>query len=809
MTGRNSSSSEDQPEGTQADRPLCPESGGAPAEVTSFIGRSRLLRDAKDLHGTARMITLIGTGGVGKTRLLYRLAHELRTESSASQFEHGVVVVKLSEVRSGDRLASTIAEALGVLDNSTAPMRDRLIERVRHARLLLLLDNCEHLVDAEPAEGPLPSLLRDVLAEAPGVRVIATSRARLGVPGEHLLTVPPLCAGVTETCDSNDDEPHEAVRLLGDRATAAGAPIDLCDPKAAELCRLLDGIPLAIELAAAKLDVLTLTELVEQHHVRHNLLRLLVDGPSEQRHHRTLHGTLDWSYRLLTSTEQLTWSVISVFEGGFDLDAARTICARHEIAPDDVFDLLTRLVRTSLLEVEKLNGRTRYRMLEIIRQYGHELLAKAGTEHTARQAHADYYAALVEQGAQQWLGPDEVVWIRRMRTELANLRAAQEHFVATEQRERGLELAVNATRTRFHYHAGLINEAHRMLALGMDDPASSIGPLQVAALALRAWIALTQGHAEVATPLLARAENGARALGCHDTNGLVLFASGTRLLMAEPDPRRASECLSLFARAEGAFRAAGQHGDAHMTTLFAAFATAFLGDADTALAASARALDSANTAGAQWCISWALWASGLTQLLHGDLTEALRLAHQALRIQHEMDDNWGLAWTSWLLALIAANRGEHRLAGTLFGVANRMQAAAHATVHGLQAFRRVQEQIQFVCRGEIGDNEFETAIAEGEALCTPDALALAHSLTLPRQRTTTAHTRPPGDLSDREYQVAELIAAGKSNQEIATILRISARTVETHVTNIHKRLKLNSRVHVATWVREQHRTTVG
>lgn len=765
-----------------------------PAEMNSFIGRSNLINEAGRLLGSARLVTLIGTGGVGKTRLMLRLANEL---AETGGYRHGVVVVRLTDLKAADsRLEATIASALGILDNSSTPALARVIDYLRHRHVLLMLDNCEHLVGQSPGSGQVPRMLTALLMAAPNLQVIATSRVRLGVQGEHLLIVPPLCVGDAGSCGPGEHgKVHEATQLLLDRATEVGVEIDKADYALAEqLCRLLDGLPLAIELAAVQLDTMTLRELIDHH----DPLRLLVDGTSEQRHHRTLRATLDWSYELLSTAERRAWALVSVFEGGFDLDGATAICRGRGVEADDVRSLLARLVRKSLLRVDRaVDGApasTRYRMLTTIRQYGLELAAASGEETELRLAHAEYFATLADTCAREWFGPEEVTWKRRMRAELHNLRAAQNHLLSDPATApRGLELAVNATRTCFCFVAGKVNESHLMLSVGLDANPNIADPLQVNAAALIVWIAQIQGNHGLAGRMLDQASRQARELGSEETSAALLYCRGTQLWLAEPDPDKAQQCLEYFARAEHMFRGQGALGDASMAMLFTSMAAGFYSDRDTAVRESARLLALCREVGAQWSTTWALWACALAEAQFGDAYHASVLVQQALRIQHDLCDLWGPAWSVWLLAVIAVKLGEYSLASQLFGGSELIMINASAV--GLVPFLRVQHEAEAAARRELGDDEFEILREMGGSLSTEEVLAMALCPLTPRPRPRAF----PGGLSAREFEVASLLAAGRQNREIAGLLRISHRTVEVHVSRIMAKLKLGSRLEVASW----------
>lgn len=712
--------------------------------MTSFVGRSELLGTAKALMASVRMVTLIGAGGVGKTRLLDRLARECADEASATKFKHGVAVARLGDIKSTeDRLETTIAQSLGILDNASSPIRTRLLEHLRHKQLLLLLDNCEQLVGDEPGTGPLPDLLRILLMASPALRIVVTSQTKVGVRGEHLLPVPPLCTGVDNSCEpAEGGVVHEAQRLLLDRAQEIGVRIPRTQyALVSTLCQLLGGLPLAIELAAGKLDILTLQEMVDQH----NLLHVLVGGSSEQRRHRTLRSTLDWSYNLLTPDEKHMFMLTSVFDGGFDLHSATAVAATQGVDEGEVLGRLARLVRKSLVLTEQRDGRTRYRMLPIIRQYGRELINQSGKEPSLLQSHADYFAALLERGADEWLSDGEVEWMRTLHADLANILTAQENLArAPGQSGSARQMAINATRTRFLHFAGLLSTALRMFVAAPAENDEVVSAQQGMAQSLIVWIALTQGNQAQAKDHLAHAENTARELGVSDSFPPVLLARGSWLFLAEPDAQRAREAVPVLQRAVASFREGGSAGDVFMAQLFLAMATALLGDGAAAFREVDRLADIVDGSGPEWSVSWVLWASALANVLHGDPHIAFESAQEALKIQRRIGDTWGPVWSVWLTAVIAATLGQSEHAGQLFGAANTLQGHSQTNILGMTSLLRVQDQALRRCRLDLGDDDLEFAIALGESLPMPDALDLAQRTPLPQPRKRTGQRRPGG-----------------------------------------------------------------
>jgi non-specific serine/threonine protein kinase len=759
--------------------------------MKSFVGRTGLLDEIKQRLSAPRLrlLTLTGAGGVGKTRLLQRLEKDL---ADAGAYRDGVVLVQLEKVRAGDdRLESALATALDILDNSTKKhVLARLLEHLRNREVLLLLDNCEHLL----GEDQIPRLLRFLLPNAEKLRVVATSRDVLGIEGEKVVHVPPLhVAAVDAHTDVVDRTVHEALALLLDRAEDRGYPIDPGDYQiAARVCQALDGLPLAIELAAGALGAMSLREMAEAP----NLLNMLVDGSAD------LHSTIAWSYRLLAKPEQRVWALCTVFEGSFDAAAAAAICRDRGIDEAAVRPLLGQLVRKSLLVREQHGDRRRFSMLGTIRAFGQELLTDAEAAEL-RDAHADYYEAWTSRVADTWFGPSEEDLLYDLAAEQPNSWSAQEHLLASPDTAlRGLVLPVSVVGTRFFFFAGILNTGRRMLDLGLQAHPEDPSLLQVAALSASAHTALCQGDRERAAPLLAAAEAAARQLGCFDDFGPLLYAQATSLWLTEPDPARAGESLDLFQKAMDAFRADGCRGSQYMAWLFLVFDATFSGQRDIAIAESTALLAEARAAEARWCTSWALWARALVKMKFGDPWEALGLAQEAFQIQQDIGDKWGWVWTLWLIGLIAILLGFYELGGKALGAVITAQEDTEVAKSGLLPWLREETSITTVPRRKIGDAVWEAYLEVGKPLGRGAKERAAVFKMVTDDFPTAPRPAPadrPGGLSEREYEVVELVATGRTNKEIGKLLNISNRTIDNHVARILRKLGLNSRVEITRW----------
>ncbi|MET9343144.1 BTAD domain-containing putative transcriptional regulator [Nonomuraea sp. NPDC003804] len=702
-----------------------PVRGNLPAEVTTFVGRKRQLAEVGRLLAAHRLVTLTGVGGVGKTRLALRAGAEL-----AAAFPDGVWLADLTALPEPQLLDRLVAQALGVRDQSARRPADVLAGFLRGKRLLLVLDNCEHVVTAVAA-------LVDLLLKAcPGLRVLTTSRHRLGLAGEHVLLVPSLSlppvpstglspepaavAGTTGPAPGRNAAPvaepaallpltdYDAVALLVDRAAAASPGFAVTkdnEERVAQLCRRLDGIPLAIELAAVRLGTLSVDEILDRLGDRFRLLA--TPATTSPPYHQTLRHVIDWSYGLCTEPERLLWERLSVFAGGFDLEAAEAVCSGSGIDRTDVLDLLAGLVHKSVLLARAHGRRTRYRLLETLRQYGRQRLTEAGMESPLRRRHRDHYQRMAAEAADRWCGEQEIEWLARLRRELPNFQEALNFSLSCPgEAVHGLDIAVDLTRTRVWFFAKTIGEGRHWLerayqAVPADPPSYRAG-----AAAMLAWSALVQGDRATAEACMTA---GGRPADDPAVAAVTTYVEGSHALLVHSD-RRAIPTLS---RARAAFRRAGRHGDAHMATMMWAMSCAFLGDGELAGAATREYLAEAETSGAGWAYSWALWTLGLAELRHGDVDRSAALFREALRRQYDIDDCWGPAWAMESLAWSTASAGHHHRAAQLLGVAHRLRRVTGVSLTALRPFHDLHSAAAHQTRTVLGEQEYTAAFTHG------------------------------------------------------------------------------------------------
>ncbi|WP_155058057.1 AfsR/SARP family transcriptional regulator [Streptomyces blattellae] len=707
--------------------------GNLPIEMTTFVGREAQLAQVRALLASARVVTLTGVGGVGKTRLALRAAADLEPA-----FPDGVRLADLAPLTGPELLDRAVAEALGLRDHSARPAVDTILDHLRDQRLLLVLDNCEHLVD------DVAELVLRMARAAPGLRLLATSRQRLGLPGEHVLTVPSLTVpeavspsviqradvspsviqradvspsaiqradGVLCFEDGTSDR-SEAVRLFVDRAVAAVPAFRITSRNRgviAQLCRRLDGLPLAIELAAVRLSTMTADEILERLDDRFRLLSVPYGHPSTRYQH-TLRGVVDWSYDLCTQQERLLWSRLSVFAGGFDLEAAEAVCGGEGIAREEVLNLLAGLVNKSIVAVNSSGDRARYSLLETIRQYGQQRLDEQDCATKLRLRHSDHYRAMAVRAGDEWCGPGEVDWLIRLRTELANFRTALDFCTTRRERvDAGVEIAVNLARTRCWFFNSTLGEGRhwleRLLPLNPGTPPA----LAAGGLAMKAWIALCQGDNPSAEAFLIECRTLASELPDGAVAPPVTFIEGAHAMLVRGDPCSAA----LLTEARDQFRAAGQRGDAHMATMLWAMAEAFLGDRDSARAALDAYVVEAAESGAEWARTWARWCTGLFQLRHDTAARSPAHLREALGRQWAIGDSWGPVWGVETLAWAMAATGRHTQSARLLGAAHRLRQETGVALIGLRPFHDAHAATEHQVREALGPQEYEAAWSQG------------------------------------------------------------------------------------------------
>jgi non-specific serine/threonine protein kinase len=765
--------------------------GNLPAEVSSFVGRRRERGELKRLLAVSRLVTVTGVGGVGKTRAALRVATEVR-----KAFPDGVWWVELSALRDGELLAQAVAEVLGLQDQSVRPQVEVLADYVAPRRLLLVLDTCEHLV------GPCAVLVDALLQAAAGLRVLATSRQPLGIAGEQVFTVPPLPVP-TAGCwnDGVGLARNPAVELFVQRARAVSSDFALGGENqaaVAQLCHRLDGIPLAIELAAVRLRALSVRQVLT---LLDNRFRLLTGGSRVgPPRHETLRTAIEWSHQLCTPAERLLWARTSVFTGDFDLTAVEPVCADDRLSADRVLEVVTGLVDKSiLLPVDHPTGGVRYRLLDTIREYGQEWLRHSGEEPSQRRRHRDHYLRLARQCEAEWFGPDQITWSQRLNREHANLRAALD-FCLDDPNEHHVGLILANALWLFWYSGGFLREGRhyldRALALNADP-----GPARTMALLADAQTSVTQGDLAAADVRLADLRAHAERPGDVGTSGMLAYIAGAAAVLRGDLARAVTLC-------EESADLHRRGGDSGLGLVFAlstqSMALALSGDIDRAIAVTEEHRRLCERHGERWMRSFADYIRALAEMGRGDPDAAAAYARAALRFKWRLGDSLGMALTLDLLATAAVAAGKADRAARLLGIAHQVWHTFGLPQFGAPDFVAARDRCEQQARRALGDQAYQAAFHAGLNLDLDQAIDYA--LDERQKQQPDAPPQPTGwaPLTQREQEIAQLVTEGLTNPQIAARLVIAHRTVASHLEHILTKLGFTNRAQIAAWVSQRH-----
>lgn len=755
------------------------------AGLTSFVGRRNDVASVRQLFSATRLVTLTGIGGVGKTRLALQVADEMRRA-----FPDGVHLVELASLTDADLVPQAVIDALAIPEQRVAEPLAALADFLRSRRLLLIIDNCEHLVDATV------DLLDHVLRTAPEVSVLVTSRQALRITGEHIYPVPPLLVPDPEdNLAPGAAGRYPSVALFADRSAAVvpGFAITPANEAAViRLCHRLEGIPLAIELAAVRLRVLTVEDLATRLDDRFQVLR--EGNRNLPRRHQTLQSLIDWSHDLCTPAERLLWARASVFAGGFGIDSAEFVCADEVLPAGDVLDTIAGLVDKSILVREEHDRIVRFRMLETIREYGRAHLVQTGEQAVVARRHRDWFAQMIETAGDEWAGPRQADWATRLRLEHPNIRAALEYCVSEPGEARtGLGMGSELWFWGAMDHmteAGLWLD--RLLALDAEPSRE-----RAWALTMRGFNCIFVGGDPAVLDRCAR-EAGEIARSIADPPAIAFsnHLAAYRRSIGSPDDMAAA--IPLFLEAIEQYDDAGvatQYADGLRVELAVTYVALQQTDAAATIVDEMYARCSA--AGESWSHSYALWLRGMLALIRDDLEQAERDLADALRIKAPFRDTLGLALTLEVASWTAVAQGHAERAAVLFGGTD----AVWGTL-GSRQLRGKRSPFEARAREQVGDKRFDGAYGRGSSMTVDETVAFA-------LRTEDADVEPaPVDspLTPRELEVADLVAEGMSNKEIAARLVISLRTAEGHVEKILGKLGFRTRSQIATWVATGHTT---
>jgi predicted ATPase/DNA-binding NarL/FixJ family response regulator len=755
--------------------------GNLPTELTSFVGRRRELAEVKRLLTTTHLLTLTGSGGVGKTRLAVRAASEM-----ARNFPDGVWLVSLAPIDDPLLISQSVFSALGLQDVSSRWSLSVLSDYLRKKRLLLVLDNCEHLLDGSAG------LAGTLLKSCSELRILATSRQALGMAGETRFRVPPLTlpAGATLLTPSQIAG-FDAVALLTERAAAVQRGFTVDESNAAQvlqLCRRLDGLPLALELAAARLEGLTVDQLLAG--LDRDLSVPVTPLRGGEARQRTIQATLDWSYSLLDEKQQRLWARVSVFAGGFDAEAATKVCSDAEVPGEDVPTVLAALVESSILQRDTAFKPPRYVMLETVRHYGWQKLREIGEELRLQTRHRDWALELAAQvGA---FDQRQAEMLNRVHMERNNIWSALDFCL----RQPG-EAAKGADICRhiwiYWVSRGPVGYARRVVT-SLLEATTEDGPPRCRLLWVAGSLALAQNDSVAGEALSEECLVLARRLNDQELVAWALICQlGARLL--------AGQLTAAIELAESALDL-GKVNDLQPIVLGALTALCVVklstGDLDGAVKLGEEALDLSQRLGELWFRGNMFNYLSQASLQRGELGRADELLRESATSYLALSDRQGLSNAVETLAWTAAERAAYERAAILLGSAESLRESVGSAVPAF--FRPQHDRAMSAASVGLGERAFASAFQRGGLMATEEAVAYGVGSRTLTKRAPRSEGEPQMPLTDRELEIARLIAEGLTNKEVASKLFISNRTVETHVTNMLNKLGLSSRTQLARWV---------
>jgi len=742
-----------------------------------------LLAEIKAAFASTRLLTLVGPGGVGKTRLALRAGADLQRNQ-----RDGVWFIDLAGLEDPHLVAKAVISGLGVADQSGQWPTSLLVSHLASREALLILDNCEHLLDAV-------AVLADVvLKEAAGVRLLATSRQPLGISGERVVQVPPLTLQGESSAEAGQGGAHsEAVALLEARAADAGVQLD--DTEATrrlllDLCRRLDGMPLALELAAVRLRTLGLDQLLERLSDR---FAVLTGGsraalPRQQ----TLLATIDWSHDLLSDTEAALLRRLAVFPSDMGLAAVEAVATQTGIDRKSVLDLLSSLVEKSFVTRLGAAADARYKLHETMREYALIKLHDAEEEPEATRAFVTVYADMCRSAETAAQSPQLVEWLKRMDREADNVRTALAHCLHGPDHPIGVAMVGSLL---WYWTARATSEGAYWLDLYLErrDGEDADDPALARALFARGYVSMVLGDAATASPVLQEAEAIARAALDSPLLARILSVSaGIRVMSGELEGAR-----SQLREAKTLAQGLDDPGVDAMLALTEGFIALAEADGETVGRVYSEWAPRARDRGDLQTLSYLLSSYGLSLLQTDQPDRAGPLLQEALEIERRLENRDMILYVFDGLAGHAAMVGRMQRSARLLGAAESLQT--ETGIRLMPHMEPVLAHARATVAASLGISALESETEAGRRMSTDEAIAFA----LDERKPTRVDARVVAGvtpLSKRELEVARLVADGMTNKEIASRCFLSERTVETHVSNILNKLGINSRVEVAGWV---------
>ncbi|MGW1106946.1 ATP-binding protein [Streptomyces sp. NPDC002540] len=671
--------------------------GNLPAELNRFVGRKDELAALGRLLNESRLVTVVGVGGVGKTRCAAKIAKLLE-----KRYCDGVWMAELSALHDPELLDHALVDALGLTDHTGRPPRTTLLEHLAGRQLLLVIDGFEHFVDA------CAELVRELLRRAPGLRVMAAGRLPLELDGEVTFPLAPM---------SDED----AMLLFEERAAAVRPEFRLTDHNRAtarELCHRLDGIPLALELAAGRLRALSTEQVLQRLDDRFRLLT--GSSRSALARHQILRTAIGWSHELCAPEQRLLWARLSVFAGQFDLEAVEYVCSGADLPAESVLDVLSGLLTQSVVLREDSAAGTRYRMLDTVREYGAEWLAAAGGTDRLRRRHRDWFLGLATMCELDWFSPRQDEVAARVASELPNLRRAMEYSLDNAG-EAHLAQYLAGTLWFLWVGCGRLSEGRHWLDHVLEEE-SPYDSARLKALWVLGHVAVLQGDPVGAVSALQECRDEADRAGDSTALAYAVHRMGCLALLTD-DMVRAQELLG---DALGRYRELGElNSNVLMAQIELAMAVGFHGDLDGAAAICEEVREICEDHGERWALSYALYVLAFAALQRGGPGRARELLGECLSIGHAFHDLLGSVLALELLALVTAVEGDAAEAAVLQGAADRIWPSVGLPLFGSAYYGQPRVRCEELARRELGDGPYESGLRAGGQLDLDAAVARA------------------------------------------------------------------------------------
>ncbi|WP_189251895.1 ATP-binding protein [Lentzea flava] len=757
---------------------------GLPLELSSFVGRRREVEEVRSLLQSSRLVTLTGPGGVGKTRLALEVCRAVHRA-----FPDGVVLVELDELRDAELVANAVALAVGMREAGRTSV-EMLVDYLASRRLLLVLDNSEHLVDA------VAELSQTLLQNCHELRILSTSRECLGIVGEAVMPVPPLTLPDTRGPLAEQElSSSEAVTLFAERAASVrlGFTVNSANGSVvAEICQRLDGLPLAIELAAARVRALSEKDILARLLDRPQLFTAA--RPHVPTRQQTLRSCIEWSHGLCSDQEKLLWARLSVFAGGFELDAVEAVCSGGGLAGEDVLGTLASLLDKSILAADQHADVMRYRMLETIREFGVERLKDTGEYDDLLRRHRDFHLGLIEQANADWVSSRQVHWFARLDREHANVQAAVDYCL---KQPGELDAAFRMLSGLFHFYwwgRGWAREGRLWLARALDRPCPP-SALRARALLTDGSLASADGQFDVCLQRLADARVIEEVVDDPTITAFACWVEGSVDLYSGDLPA----AIAVFEKGIAALPPGVDVPRRLDLMLSYSSAVGLTGDVARATACHQEWLRITEPPGECFHRSYALWSMGIFAMAQGDHDRAAALYRESIGLRRDIRDLTGIGWSVESLSWVESALGHAEEAATLLGAADRIWEIMGRPLRTYQHLYPYHEETERVARERLGAKGFDEAFGRGRAMDVDETVAFS----LQEEPPVVEREAPPAVLTRREREIADLIAQGLTSREIADRLVISVRTAETHTEHILAKLGFRSRVQVATWVSQQ------